>query len=205
LTLPATLEVRSGTGKKLAAFTNSTLCTHFGLSGPSVLDISRYYLDARADDPAATLTINWLPSMTPESLDALLLDRRDATPLRLLTQRPLGLPERLARALCDHAGVDPSASTEHLPRDKRRALVDTAARLPLPVNDSRGFTYAEVTAGGIPLSEIHLDTMESRICPGLHICGEVCDVDGRIGGFNFQWAWSSGYLAGRGAAAVLTR
>ena len=68
--------------------------------------------------------------------------------------------------------------------------------MPLPVTGNRGFTYAEVTAGGVPLSELHLDTMESRRCPGLHLCGEICDVDGRIGGFNFQWAWASGYVAG---------
>jgi hypothetical protein len=66
----------------------------------------------------------------------------------------------------------------------------------LPVTGSRGFDYAEATAGGVPLSEIRLDTMESRVCPGLYLCGEICDVDGRIGGFNFQWAWASGYAAG---------
>ena len=62
---------------------------------------------------------------------------------------------------------------------------------------------SEVTAGGVPLGELHLDTMESRACPGLHLCGEILDVDGRIGGFNFQWAWASGYVAGRGAARAL--
>ena len=64
-----------------------------------------------------------------------------------------------------------------------------------------GFTIAEATAGGVPLSEVRLDTMESRLCPGLHFAGEVLDVDGRIGGFNFQWAWASGFLAGTAAAS----
>jgi hypothetical protein len=68
--------------------------------------------------------------------------------------------------------------------------------MPVPISGHRGFTYAEATAGGVPLSEIRLDTMESRLCSGLHFCGEICDVDGRIGGYNFQWAWSSGYAAG---------
>ena len=58
-----------------------------------------------------------------------------------------------------------------------------------------------MTAGGVPLAEVDLATMESRVCPGLHLCGEVCDVDGRIGGFNFQWAWASGFVAGKGAVA----
>ncbi len=66
---------------------------------------------------------------------------------------------------------------------------------PLPVRDSRGYDYAEVTAGGVPLSEIDPATLESRKCPGLHLVGEILDVDGRIGGFNFQWAWSSAWVA----------
>lgn len=65
----------------------------------------------------------------------------------------------------------------------------------------RGFTFAEATAGGVPLQEIQLKTMESRIRPGLHLCGEVLDVDGRLGGFNFQWAWASGFVAGTAAAS----
>jgi predicted flavoprotein YhiN len=73
----------------------------------------------------------------------------------------------------------------------------------VPVTDTRGFAVAEVTAGGVPLAALHLETLEARACPGLHLCGEICDVDGRIGGFNFQWAWASGLVAGRGAAAAL--
>jgi hypothetical protein len=69
-------------------------------------------------------------------------------------------------------------------------------RLPLPITGDRGYNYAEVTAGGVPLAEIQLSTMESRRCPNLHLCGEICHVDGRIGGFNFQWAWASGFVAG---------
>jgi predicted flavoprotein YhiN len=74
--------------------------------------------------------------------------------------------------------------------------------LELPVVGDRGFTIAEATAGGVPLAEVRLDTMESRICPGLHFAGEVLDVDGRIGGFNFQWAWASGFVAGSAAGRV---
>jgi len=80
------------------------------------------------------------------------------------------------------------------------SLARTVLEMPLPVTGDRGFVYAEVTAGGVPLSEARLETMESRVCPGLYLCGEICDVDGRIGGFNFQWAWASGYVAGVGAA-----
>ncbi len=193
VTVPATLEVRAASGKRLAAFTDSTLCTHFGLSGPSVLDISRYYLAGKLDDPGTTLIINWLPDKTSEQVDADLLALGRVSPLRYL--HPY-LPERLARALCEAAGVEPTTAADQLTREQRKALVRSITALPLPITGDRGFTYAEVTAGGVPLSEIHLDTMQSRVCPGLYFCGEICDVDGRIGGYNFQWAWSSGYVAG---------
>jgi hypothetical protein len=92
--------------------------------------------------------------------------------------------------------VDPSTAGHHLTRERRRRLATALTEMVLPVTGDRGFTHAEVTAGGVPLSELRLATMESRLVPGLHICGEICDVDGRIGGYNFQWAWASGYVAG---------
>lgn len=199
ITLPATIELRAHTGKRLISFANSTLLTHFGLSGPGVLDISRYYLDAaagsqEAKEPPPVLVLNFLPGQTAESLDAVLLGLGRRSPLALLRER---LPERLALALLAEAKIDPSSTGAALSRDQRRMLAKVATELPLPVTGDRGFVHAEVTAGGVPLSELHLNTMESRVCPGLHIIGELCDVDGRIGGFNFQWAWASGYLAGR--------
>lgn len=202
LTIRAGIEVRSGSGKRLASFTNSTLCTHFGLSGPSVLDASRYYLDALHGDPGTQLIINWVPGLTLEGMDQLLVARRGVSPARLLGEAPCGLPERLARAICEQAGVRASETTEHLTREARRGLAKAAAEMVLPVSGHRGFTHAEVTAGGVPLEELDLKTMESRACPGLHLCGEICDVDGRIGGFNFQWAWASGFAAGEAAAAL---
>jgi predicted flavoprotein YhiN len=214
LTVPATLELRSGTGKRLVSFTNSTLCTHFGLSGPSVLDISRYYTQERFADAGvggaggAGLVVNWLPGRTGEQVDACLLAQRSRSPARVLSEEPWPapagpLPDRLARALCAASGVDASSPMDRLSKDARRALVQMVTATPLPVTGDRGFTHAEVTAGGVPLGELQTATMASRVCPGLHIIGELCDVDGRIGGFNFQWAWASGYLAGRAAAAAL--
>ncbi len=193
ITVRATLDLHSSSGKKLVSFTDSTLCTHFGLSGPSVLDISRYVIDAQFDDPGAGLAINWLPDKTTGQVESDLLALGRATPLKYLGNC---LPERLARALCMEAGVEPNAPGDQLSRERRKALARIVTALPLPVAGHRGFRHAEVTAGGIPLAEIHLNTMESRVCPGLYLCGEICDVDGRIGGFNFQWAWASGYTAG---------
>ncbi|MFN8530479.1 MAG: NAD(P)/FAD-dependent oxidoreductase [Anaerolineae bacterium] len=195
-----TLTVRSGEGKALSAFTHSMLCTHFGISGPVVLDISRYWTAARLDDPAAQLTVNWLPDSTPERIDAKLQHLGKMTLLRFLSD---SIPERLARALIGEAGLDPTQTGDTLTREARRTLTRTLTALPLPITGDRGFTYAEVTAGGVPLSEIRVETMESRIMPGLYLCGEICDVDGRIGGYNFQWAWSSGYVAGVSAARAV--
>jgi predicted Rossmann fold flavoprotein len=197
LAVPARLEVRSGAGKRLAVFTDSTLMTHVGLSGPAVLDVSRHLLSARFDDPAATLVAAWLPDETPSSVDAWLRAPGGASAAGRLRTR---LPERLARALCATAGVADAAVCTNLPRARRAALAAATAAMPLPITGDRGFTHAEVTAGGVPLAELRLDTMGSRACPGLHVCGEICDVDGRIGGYNFQWAWASGHVAGVGAA-----
>lgn len=193
LAAPATLEVRSGSGRRLKAFTDATLCTHFGVSGPAVLDVSRYLIAARLEDPAAYLVANWIPSESAVVVDAALRDLGTGTPARLLSR---WMPERLARALWAEAGVDPSVPGHQLTREARRALVRAATEMRLPVTGDRGFNYAEVTAGGIPLAELNLDTLESRVCPDLFVVGEICDVDGRVGGFNFQWAWASGYVAG---------
>jgi predicted Rossmann fold flavoprotein len=200
LSVDATLSVRSGTGKTRAAFTGGTLCTHFGLSGPAVLDVSRYWIDSHAGDPQTRLAVNWLPGETAEGLDAALQALGKARVGRFLADR---LPERLAEALCREASLDPTTPGHQLARDARRALARSATDLTLPVTGDRGFAVAEVTAGGVPLSELRLETMESRRTPGLHLCGEMCDVDGRIGGFNFQWAWASGHVAGLAASASL--
>lgn len=200
LTHTATLTLWSGSGRKLVEFTDSMLCTHFGLSGPAVLNISRYWLDARRSDDGAVLSINWMPGSTFDDAERALgaAFGRGRTVLRVLADR---LPERLTRALAHSAGVDAAAMLDQLRREQRRALAHALTRTIVPVTGDRGFTFAEATAGGVPLSELRLESMESRPRPGLHICGEICDVDGRIGGFNFQWAWASGHAAGIGAAA----
>jgi len=174
LSVEAELAVRSPTGKVLHRERGSMLFTHFGLSGPVVLDISRHWI---ASQPA-TLTASVLPGETFESLDAKLLD----SPRDIRLRVPARLWELLA----------PKDAT----REERRRLVRDLLELPLPVIRDRGFDFAEVTAGGVPLPEIDTATMESRVCPGLYLCGEILDVDGRIGGYNFQWAWASGRLAG---------
>jgi predicted Rossmann fold flavoprotein len=179
----AELSVRSGSGKVLTRVRGSLLFTHFGLSGPAALDVSRHWIAAKREDPKVTLTVSFLPEESFESLDRLL--QSDTVRGRI--------PARLLEAL----GAKPRT------KDERRALVRNLLELPLPVRADRGFDYAEVTAGGVPLSEVDLNTMSSRVCEGLYLCGEILDVDGRIGGFNFQWAWATGRLAGLNAARSL--
>lgn len=203
VTLDATAEVRSGTGKRLKSFTNSTLITHFGLSGPGVLDVSRYFTDAKLDDAGTLLVLNWLPKHTAETFDAMLVEASRSGAGKLTLKRWLteaGLPERLAEAVMQQAGCAAGSLVREVTREQRRALVDCVTQLRVPICGDRGYTYAEVTAGGVPLAEVDVATMESRVCTGLHLCGEVLDVDGRIGGFNFQWAWASGFVAGSAAA-----
>ena len=197
IAVPARLTLRSSSGKALATTDGPVLCTHFGLSGPAVLDISRSWNAARRADPAVFLSLDWLPGA-----DLSNLARRGEQAAAFLRAR---LPERLADALCREAGIEPSAPLARLSRALRRALVETIGAWRVPATGDRGFTHAEVTAGGVPLSEISMTTLESRVCPGLHLAGEILDVDGRIGGYNFQWAWASGALAGRAAAAALAQ
>jgi len=193
LALPCRFTLLSLRGKPLATSLGSTLCTHTGLSGPATLDISRHWLVSRVTDPAARLLLDWLPEIPEAHLEQMLLEMGAKGALFVLRKH---LTERLAQHLCAAAAAPP---TGDLPREARRRLVAAVKGLELPVVGDRGFTIAEATAGGVPLSEVRLDTMESRICPGLHFAGEVLDVDGRIGGFNFQWAWASGFVAGSAA------
>ena len=193
ISVPACLVLRSGTGKILKTFHDDLLFTHFGLSGPCALDMSRHWRAASLEDPGTRLELNLFPEHSETSFDKDLLASSHATPLGHLKA---SLPERLARVVCDMAGIDPSDRLAQLPREARKALVRICITASLGVEGDRGFTNAEVTMGGVPLKEIRLETMESRVRPGLQLIGEILDVDGRIGGYNFQWAWASGFIAG---------
>lgn len=188
----AKLSVKSPTGRVLQRHRGSMLFTHFGLSGPVVLDISRHWI---ANQPA-TLSANFLPGETFDSLEAALLDAGRRNPRSTVASILRGrLPERLIAQLA------PDTPLGRMTKEDRRRVVHDVVDYTLPIIRDRGFDYAEVTAGGVPLEEIDLATMKSRRCKNLYLCGEILDVDGRIGGFNFQWAWASGRAAGRGATA----
>lgn len=174
------LTVRSK-GRIVERIRGAMLWTHFGVSGPAPMNASRVWL--RSEAPS--MTANLLPGD-----DFGTVDRRLQSGTGWLAER---MPSRVAEAL-----VGPGART----KDERRALAHRLVEFPLPVKDSRGWNHAEVTAGGVPLNEIDPRTMESRRCPGLFLVGEILDADGRIGGFNFQWAWSGGFAAGSGLGTI---
>jgi len=115
------------------------------------------------------------------------------------------LPASVATAIVGRLGIDGNVLLAHFSRDDRRRLVHALVEWPLPVAGTRGYNYAEVTAGGVALDEIDPSTMASRVCRGLYLVGEILDVDGRIGGFNFQWSWSTGFVAGRALASGAAR
>ena len=198
----AVLTVRAA-GRVLARRTGSLLWTHFGVSGPVVLDVSRAWLRARLEGQPAVIEACLLPGRTFESLEHELLELAAANP-RLGVARALGrsLPHALAEALCAEQGLVRELPLGRLPREPRRALANAVLQRPLPVADSRGYAFAEATAGGVPLAELDTGTMESRRQHGLFLVGEMLDVDGRIGGFNFQWAWSSAWVAAGGLARL---
>ena len=184
------------------------LWTHFGISGPVALNASRHWeraqlspSTARRTSPSTSLTVSFCPGRSFDEIDERLIAAAKARP-RASPQSILAdwLPASVANAIVAPLTlVDVPLS--QLPREERRRIAHALAASPLAVTATRGYTYAEVTAGGVPLDEVDPATMQSRVCAGLHLVGEILDVDGRLGGFNFQWAWSSAFVAARALAA----
>jgi len=201
------VELITMVGKKTADHrTGSLLWTHFGISGPVVMDASRFWTMARQQGEPAQLLANFLPGSTREQAGRWFKEEAARAPRRalssILSQR---VPERLAEAISLYAACDPSVAVGQCRRGDRDRLLDALVRFRLPVVRDRGWNYAEVTAGGVPLEEIDYRSMRSKLVPGLYLIGEILNCDGRIGGFNFQWAWATGFLAGRAAAGRAMR
>ncbi len=187
-------------GKLADRRSGSLLWTHFGVSGPVVLDTSRHFTLARHAGRQAEVRCSVFPGESFETIDRRLLAASRARPRASLAGvLAETLPERVAAALARAARLDPTTRVAEVSRADRRTLVHWLSALVLPIERDRGWDHAEVTAGGVPLDEIDYRTMASRTQAGLYLVGEMLDCDGRIGGFNFQWAWATGFLAGRAA------
>jgi predicted Rossmann fold flavoprotein len=183
-------------GAAAVRLTGALLWTHFGISGPLALNVSRHWLAQKKDGRATTLTLNFCPGEQFDGVDARWTAMAVARP-NASVQSALAtmVPASAAAALLRRLAIDGTTVLAHFTRDRRRRLVHALVAWPLPVVGTRGYNYAEVTAGGVALDEIDPSTMESRVCPGLFLVGEILNVDGRIGGFNFQWAWASARVA----------
>lgn len=178
-------------GRTLGEGVRELLFTHQGFSGPAILDASHYAVREGAEivvaweDGSEEEWIAWLNGRARRALETALADL---------------LPKRLAGALVALAGLRPDLRCGNLDRGSRARLLSVLTAYPLPIGGHRGFQVAEVTGGGIPLGEVEPSTLQSRPCPGLWLCGEILDVFGRMGGYNFLWAWITGRLAGESAA-----
>ncbi|MEZ6195615.1 MAG: aminoacetone oxidase family FAD-binding enzyme [Planctomycetota bacterium] len=194
----AVVHAHDANGKRVFSRARPVLFTHRGLSGPGPMDASRYL----NPDPSRLghLVIDWLPTATEEGLSAE-LERPGGD--RVIGRLPETMPRRLREALLGAAGVPLDRRASELRRPERLALIEALKRARIPVTGDEGFPKAEVTAGGVALDEIDPKTMESRLAPGFHVAGELLDLDGPIGGFNFQSAFSTGTLAGRAVAAAI--
>ena len=195
----AVASVHDRDGDTLQSRREAVLFAHFGLTGPAILDVSRAV--ARSEEPGRlVLRLDLLPGTSQADLDRALQaeSRRGRRPIASILPDPV--PKRLAECLVSAAGVPGARMGPDLSRDERHRLVNALKGLSLPIVGTLGFEKAEVTSGGVALHEVDPKTLESRIVPGLHFAGEVLDLDGLIGGYNFQAAWSTGHLAGEIAA-----
>jgi predicted Rossmann fold flavoprotein len=180
-------------GKKVRQASGDLLFTHAGLSGPGVLDLSRFILSGDV------LKVSFFPGRDQEAVRNQVTDAIAGSGTRQVKTVLAGLPlpERFAKRLLEHAGVAPDLTCSHLPKQARQDIIASLTGLPFTVLRLGGFDEAMVTRGGVALGEINQKTMESTIVPGLYCIGEVLDVDGDTGGYNLQAAFSTGMLAAK--------
>ncbi|MGH7554501.1 MAG: aminoacetone oxidase family FAD-binding enzyme, partial [Longimicrobiales bacterium] len=184
-------------GKRRIVTHGGFLFTHRGYSGPAVLDLSHLAVRSRRKGPERqSIFVQWT-GQDASAWDHTLREG-GAGSVGALVRRHL--PARLADTLVAEAAVEPQRSLAELRRDERARLVEILARYPLPWTGDEGYKKAEVTGGGVSLAEIDPLTLESRLRPGLFLCGEILDAFGPIGGYNFLWGWATGRAAGLGAA-----
>ncbi len=193
-----TVTIRAPGTKPAFSTRDGFLFTHRGWSGPAVLDASHLAIRGRSDGSRQPLEVQWA-DRDGEAWDRSLRGEGSRTVRACVSEI---LPNRLGQRLCEEAGIDLDARLATLRRDQRLRLVDLLTRYELPWTGDEGYKKAEVTGGGVALSEVDPATMESRRTPGLFLCGELLDAFGPIGGHNFLWAWATGRAAGVGAAAV---
>lgn len=194
-------------GKRSHCETGEILFADYGVSGIPVLQLSRYASLAESEEPPE-LSLNFFPEKSPEEQRAMLNAQLGGVYAseRTAEEALCGLlPDKLLRVLLAQAGVARERKANEVSEAQREALLALFGGLRLSVVGTNDFSKAQVTAGGVDVSEVRPETMESRLVPGLYLTGELLDIDGTCGGYNLQWAWTSGMLAGKALADVRER
>lgn len=177
--------------------TGPILITHWGLSGPVVLKASAWAARELADmNYQFTISVNWLNSITVNELREEMAGlRAKSGKLPVSSRNPFELPKRLWEFMIDQSGISSTTKWGELPGSLQQVLMDNLLNFKFTIQGKTTFKEEFVTCGGVKLSEVNLKTMESKIVPGIFFAGEILDVDGITGGFNFQHAWSSAFVA----------
>ncbi|MCC0178972.1 NAD(P)/FAD-dependent oxidoreductase [Waterburya agarophytonicola K14] len=194
--------IRLGTGKNKLEQNGALLITHWGLSGPGILKLSawgaRFLHELKY---ASNLEINWLPEYNQETLKQNFLEVKETySKKKIINYCPVKLPKRLWQRFIDYAAIKPDKIWSEISKKELNKLVTEIVRGEYQIQGKGVFKDEFVTCGGISLKEVNFKTMESKKCPGLYFAGEVLDIDGVTGGFNFQSAWTTSWLAGNAIA-----
>lgn len=189
-------------GRILARYRADILFTHFGISGPAVLELSSTIVRAREAHEDVGLAVDFLPDEPPEHLDErLIADTRLNGAQEIKTWLERAIPQRLVPYFCASIGIDGTTRCRQLKKEDRRTIVRSLRQWTFGSVKEIDIDRGEVTSGGIPLDEVDPKSMRSRIVPGLYCCGEVLDIAGPVGGYNLQAAFSTGFVAGSSAAS----
>ncbi|MGB8453753.1 MAG: NAD(P)/FAD-dependent oxidoreductase [Anaerocolumna sp.] len=174
------------------------LLAAYGVSGIPILQLSRFASKALNENKEVHLIIDFLPSLNTEEIFKLLLERIKRNPFRTMEEILLGLlNNKLAYISLKESGIEPMALSNTIHKNKLQDLVHQLKEWKVNITDTNPFDQAQVTAGGVDTTEIDPNTLESKINKGLYLAGELLDIDGTCGGYNLQWAWSTGALAGK--------
>ena len=195
------IELTFSQGRKTAAYFGEMLFTHFGISGPIVLDASRT-VGPWLDGGEVACSLDLKPGLSPDKLDERL--RRDISAQGRKRYRGFLkglLPAAMIPVFAERSGIGQDTAMSQTTASQRRTMAELLKGFRFTATGLRGFEEAVVTAGGVDAREAGPATMESKIVPSLYLCGEVLDVDGPCGGYNLQIAWSTGFAAGSSAAA----
>jgi predicted Rossmann fold flavoprotein len=195
-------QVRLGTGKHKIEQAGALLITHWGVSGPAILKLSawsaRFLSDLKYD---SGLQINWLPEYNQETLKEKLITVKETNPQKkIVNYCPVELPKRLWQSLFNYVDIKPDKVWSEISKKELNKLLLEIVQGQYQVKGKGVFKEEFVTCGGVSLKEVNFKTMESKKCPGLYLAGEVLDIDGVTGGFNFQSAWTTSWLAGQAIA-----